>query len=70
MFRPEMNMDRLNKSAARLALPEFNHEELFLQCIKQLVRLEKDWIPEGRGYSLYIRPTMIATNECIGISQP
>ena len=69
MFRPEMNMDRLNKSAARLALPEFNHEEL-LQCIKQLVRLEKDWIPEGRGYSLYIRPTMIATNECIGISQP
>ena len=64
-----MNMDRLNKSAMRLALPEFNQNEL-LECIKRLVRLEKDWIPEGKGFSLYIRPTMIATNECIGISQP
>lgn len=64
-----MNMDRLNKSAMRLALPEFDEKEL-LECIKKLVRLEKDWIPEGKGYSLYIRPTMIATHECIGISQP
>lgn len=64
-----MNMDRLKKSALRLALPEFDKQEL-LECIKKLVRLEKDWVPEGKGYSLYIRPTIIATNECIGISQP
>lgn len=69
LFRPDMNMDRLNKSAVRLSLPDFEKSEL-LECIKQLVRLESDWIPEGIGYSLYIRPTMIATNECIGISQP
>ena len=35
-----------------------------------MVRLEADWIPLGTGYSLYIRPTLIATNECIAVSQP
>lgn len=69
LFRPEMNMERFNKSAVRLSLPDFDENEL-LKCIKRLVRMESDWIPEGTGYSLYIRPTMIATNECIGISQP
>lgn len=64
-----MNMERFNKSALRLSLPDFDKKEL-LNCIKELVKLESEWIPEGRGYSLYIRPTMIATNECIGISQP
>ena len=62
-------MERFLKSAQRLSFPDFNTHEL-LNCIKRLVRIEKDWIPEGTGYSLYIRPTIIATNECIGINQP
>lgn len=32
-----------------------------LECIKELVRVDRDWVPEGKGYSLYIRPCMIAT---------
>lgn len=62
-------MNRFNKSAQRLSLPGIDESEL-LQCIKSLVRLESQWIPSGVGYSLYVRPVMIATNECIGISQP
>jgi hypothetical protein len=36
-------------------------EEELLECIKELVRLDKDWVPQGKGYSLYLRPCMIAT---------
>jgi branched-chain amino acid aminotransferase len=42
-------------------------EELFLQCIEQLVKLEKDWIPSVEGTSLYIRPTMIAVEPVLGV---
>jgi len=66
LFRPLKNMDRLNKSAARLLLPTFNGEQL-LDCIKQFVKLEKEWIPKLKGYSLYIRPTMIATQSVLGV---
>ena len=48
LFRPDMNMDRLSKSAVRLSLPDFDNSEL-LECIKKLVRLESDWIPDGMG---------------------
>lgn len=60
MFRPEMNMKRMNDSAHRLLLPKFNGEEV-IKCIEELLRVEKDWIPRGFGYSLYLRPTLIAT---------
>ena len=42
MFRPEKNMERFNKSAARLCLPSFANNEL-LECIKKLVEVDKDW---------------------------
>eukprot|EP00128_Syssomonas_multiformis_P010699 Colp12_sorted_trinity150504_noHs@23158 len=66
MFRPDKNMDRLYNSAARLALPTFDKQE-FLKCINELLKVEESWIPNERGYSLYIRPTMISTQETLGV---
>ena len=63
LFRPEMNMERMERSRARLALPEFDKFEL-LKLIQKLVAIEKRWIPDIRGYSLYIRPTIIGTRPC------
>jgi branched-chain amino acid aminotransferase len=48
LFRPEMNMKRFFKSCERLMLPKFDEKEL-LKCIKEFVKLEKDWIPFQRG---------------------
>eukprot|EP00002_Diphylleia_rotans_P037401 TRINITY_DN834_c0_g1_i1.p1 TRINITY_DN834_c0_g1~~TRINITY_DN834_c0_g1_i1.p1 ORF type:complete len:392 (+),score=106.34 TRINITY_DN834_c0_g1_i1:48-1223(+) len=67
MFRPDRNMERMNKSADRLALPTFDKQE-FLKCIKELLKVDKEWIPKGTGYSLYLRPTMIATMPVLGVS--
>ncbi|KAL7693444.1 putative aminotransferase class IV, branched-chain amino acid aminotransferase II [Plasmopara halstedii] len=66
LFRPEMNMKRLNNSMKRLLLPEFDGDEL-IKCLNELLRLDKDWIPQGEGYSLYIRPTGISTQASIGV---
>lgn len=60
MFRPELNMQRFVNSARRLALPDFSGKEL-LECIKELLKVDAAWIPEGKGYSLYIRPLLIGT---------
>jgi branched-chain amino acid aminotransferase len=69
LFRPDLNMARMNLSAHRLALPTFNGAA-FLDLIKELVRLERHWIPQENGHSLYIRPVMIGTQNTIGISPP
>ncbi|KAI0932424.1 hypothetical protein AcV5_004347 [Taiwanofungus camphoratus] len=69
LFRPDMNMKRMNSSAARIALPTFNGDAV-IELMKQLIRLDKDWIPNRPGYSLYIRPTFIGTQPAIGISPP
>lgn len=68
-FRPDNNMDRMNKSADRIALPTFDGEEL-LKCIDQFLLLEKSFVPEGAGYSLYLRPTMIGTTASLGVGVP
>jgi branched-chain amino acid aminotransferase len=59
LFRHGMNMRRLNSSAARVALPAFSPDALG-ELITELVRVEKEWIPQAPGHSLYIRPTMSA----------
>ncbi|KAI3622810.1 branched-chain-amino-acid aminotransferase [Moniliophthora roreri] len=69
LFRPDMNMKRMNNSAKRLALPTFDGEAL-LECIKELIRLDKHWIPREPGHSLYIRPTLIGTQRFIGVAPP
>src|SRR5690606_29872289 len=65
LFRPEQNYARINKSAVRLAIPEFPRE-LFFEALTTLVRLDKDWVKPGQGNSLYIRPFVIATQ--VGVS--
>ncbi|TCI94372.1 branched-chain amino acid aminotransferase [Tenacibaculum sp. M341] len=67
LFRPEDNHARINKSSARLAIPEFP-KEYFLDGLKTLLDLERDWIKKGMGNSLYIRPFVIATQPAISAS--
>ncbi len=59
MFRPDQNFERFNKSATRLAMPEVP-EWIFMDGLKQLLDLERDWVKKGKGNTLYIRPFMIA----------
>jgi len=59
LFRPDQNWMRFNKSAVRMAMPEVP-EFIFMDGLKQLVDLEKDWVKKGKGNSLYLRPFMIA----------
>jgi branched-chain amino acid aminotransferase len=58
LFRPEQNARRMINSARRMCLPEFP-EEYFLEAVKTLVAIDKDWTPKSPGTSLYIRPTII-----------
>ncbi|CDK25618.1 unnamed protein product [Kuraishia capsulata CBS 1993] len=69
MFRPDLNMKRMNKSAERICLPTFDSEEL-IGLIGDLVKLDQDFIPVGKGYSLYIRPTLIGTTAGLGVGIP
>lgn len=66
IFRPEKNLERLNRSAARMAMPEVP-EDMFFDAIHKLIDLDRDWIPNSIGSSLYIRPYMFATDEYVGI---
>ena len=60
LFRPYQNIQRLNKSAERLAIPQFP-ESVFHQGLLKLVDMDRDWIQPGRGNSLYIRPFVFAS---------
>jgi branched-chain amino acid aminotransferase len=66
VFRPYDNWKRMNRSAERMAMPDVP-EEFFVEGIRALVDLDRDWIPSTDGTSLYIRPFMIATDEFIGV---
>ena len=66
MFRPKDNLARLNKSAKRMCMPEINVDEVFA-ALKTLIRLEQAWVPSLQGATLYIRPTMIATEAGLGV---
>ena len=66
LFRPRENFKRMNKSAHRLVMPELP-EELFVEGIKELVSIDRAWIPQSPGASLYIRPFMFATDEHVGV---
>lgn len=66
LFRPKDNIHRMNLSAERLCIPQVD-EDLFLEALLKLVDLERDWVPGETGTSLYIRPTIIATDPYIGL---
>ncbi len=66
LFRPMENFKRFNISAERMEMPEIP-EEIFIDGIKELVKLDSDWIPDKPDHSLYIRPFMFSTDEMIGV---
>jgi len=66
LFRPQANAQRYNASARRMAMPELP-EELFLESIRQLVAVDRDWVPTIEGGALYLRPFMIATEPFLGV---
>jgi len=65
-FRAEEHAERMMNSAKRLAMPPVP-KELFLGSIKALVEQDRDWIPQGAGESFYLRPTLIGTDEFLGV---
>ena len=66
LFRVRDNIDRMNKSADRLCLPQIP-EELAVSAIKKLVEVEQDWVPREKDTSLYIRPFMIGLDAALGV---
>lgn len=66
LFRPWDNIRRMNNSAERISIPKVD-EELFLEAMKQLVRIDIDWVPSEPETSLYIRPFIFATEPHVGV---
>jgi branched-chain amino acid aminotransferase len=66
LFRPDRNIARMNASGRRMVMPEVD-PDLFFQAMKELILLERNWIPKSEGTSLYVRPTMIASEPALGV---
>ncbi|CAG9770259.1 unnamed protein product [Ceutorhynchus assimilis] len=68
IFRPELNMARMNASAISSGLPSFYGDEL-IKCIKRLVEVDQEWVPHSPTSSLYMRPTLIGIDGTLGVQQ-
>ena len=66
IFRPHDNFHRFNISAARMSMPEIP-EEIFIEGLRLLIELDKNWIPSKQDHSLYIRPLMFASDTTLGV---
>ncbi len=66
LFRPAANIERMNTSATRLCMPTLP-TEVALAGLRTLVRIDADWVPSAPGATLYIRPTMVATEPALGV---
>ena len=66
IFRPEKHGERLNKSLARMCMPEIP-EELFIQSLHAIIETDKSWIPDVEGASFYIRPFVFAFEPRLGV---
>jgi branched-chain amino acid aminotransferase len=66
LFRPTDNLKRMNVSATRMCMPEIPVDIVY-GAMKKLITLDKDWIPKADGATLYIRPTMIASEAGLGV---
>src|SRR5690606_4624549 len=66
IFRPDQNLERFNKSAARLEMPTVP-EDIFIEGMKKLIDLDRNWVPTTKDASLYIRPFMFATEAALGV---
>ncbi len=67
VFRPQANLNRLNQSAVRMCMPEIP-ENVFMEGLTELLRLDSAWIPAKPGCSMYIRPFMFSTDEYVGVT--
>jgi branched-chain amino acid aminotransferase len=65
-FRPDANARRFRESAKRLAMPELP-DALFIQSLKEIVKIDRDWYPSVEGGSLYLRPFMFASEVFLGV---
>lgn len=66
LFRPDMNAKRTNKTNERMCIPELP-EDLFIEAVKAIVDVERDWVPSKPGTSLYIRPFIFADEAFLGV---
>ena len=66
IFRPEDNFERFNISASRMQMPTVP-EHIFMDGMKQLIKLDEEWIPAKEDHSLYIRPFMFSTDVSLGV---
>ncbi|MEY2903150.1 MAG: hypothetical protein RLY89_2256, partial [Bacteroidota bacterium] len=66
IFRPDENFKRFNLSAERMCMPQVP-EEIFMEGMRQLIEIDKDWIPNMKDHALYIRPFMFSTDELLGV---
>ncbi len=66
LFRPDKNIERANRSNRRLCIPELP-DDVFMEGLKRVVSVDRDWIPTKPGTSLYIRPFVIATDPFLGV---
>ncbi|MBQ1352844.1 MAG: branched-chain amino acid aminotransferase [Firmicutes bacterium] len=66
LFRPDMNAKRTNRTNNRLCIPQVD-EEMYVEAVKALVKVDADWIPQKEGTSLYIRPFIIADEPFLGV---
>ncbi len=66
LFRPDENMKRMNVSNDRLDIPALD-EAFCIKALKELIKVEQDWVPSAEGTSLYIRPFIIAVDPSLGV---
>ena len=66
LFRPDQNIDRMNRTNERLCIPQLEKEDV-LDALKAFVKTEEDWVPVKDGTSLYLRPFIIATDVQLGV---
>jgi branched-chain amino acid aminotransferase len=66
LFRPDAHLARLNRSLDRLGMPLLP-ENLFMDALKTLLEVDKDWIPTSAGAALYLRPVVFASDEFLGV---
>jgi len=66
IFRPEKNAARLNHSGSRVCIPPFD-EKIFVEALKELVKIDEKWIPKVKGQSLYIRPVAFGSGNFLGV---
>lgn len=66
VFRPQDHHERLNKSAHRLCIPEISLDT-FMNALKELIKIDSDWVPNKKGHALYLRPFTFATDNFLGV---